>query len=250
MPSRDRAPMPRRALLAGLAASPAAITLAIAPAPAMAHPAATAARAAVLAKVVELTQLYDAAMKRSATALEAMDVADGRLIKPPIPGVLFQQPDDPLDGYVTADRRHDGRLWYGSAMKVDQLRRWPMVEMGWEVEHARRVEIVAAYDRWQADVVAAEDAAGVTAAKAEYKAAIHDEEKPIRQRILELRSSEPAALRLKVRAYLDVLGALNWQGMLDDDVARGVEQENGPWESAMAASILRDVVTAYRQADA
>lgn len=248
MLSHDRTPVtPTRRSLAGLLAA-----TAVAPAVVFADALPQPAYAADVAspEVAELARLYNAALRRSEAALVASEAAWARYVRPAEPEALFAQSNDPLRSYIFA-KPHGGRFWYGDAERIDQLRNWPMDQHTYHAsKRARRDEIVAAYDQWRADIKHAEDTAGVTAADAEYKAAWDDEEMPIRQRILELRSAEPAALRLKVRAYLDIAGDLDWRGALDRKVAAAVKDENGPWEDAMALSIIRDVVTVYGQANA
>lgn len=236
----------RRSLLAGISAFPAATVAAALPSAALAHP---APPDAVLAEVAELARLFDAARRRTLAAAVACEAAEERYERPAIPVALFQRPDEPLHRYVQARRRPDDRFWYGDPDRIEVLRGWPMEHPGWEAQYARRAEILAAYDAWTAAIEAAQEAAGTPAANAEYAAA-WDEELPARQRILALRSSHPAALALKLRVFMASIARADWRTDLDRKVDEAVEAEGGPWEDAFAASILRDLVTAYAQADA
>lgn len=239
----------RRSLLAAFSAVPAATVAAALPLPVLAHP---AAPDAMSAEAAELTRLYDATRRRTVVALAACEKAEARYVRPPPPEVLFQQPDDPLLRSLGTTRR-DGRPWYGDPDRIDILRGWDVDKLrayGWRKQLDRRAEILAAHQQWEDQQEAAKDAAGVTATDAEYRAAWRDEEVPVRNRILALRLADPAALALKVRVYLDSVGAIDWRAHFDDMLADAVEREGGPWEDAFAASIIRDIVMAYAPAEA
>ena len=230
----------RRSVLRGLAAAPLATLPALALAQTQVGPKSiTAAR--------ELEARYIAAARRSLEASRACNAADARVVHHEPPAALFVSAGDPLAQRFTPETYLDGRLWFGSEERIGMLRAWNRGNTRGSVMAAalpRRSEVLAAYDEWQAARQAAKDAAGATAADAEYRAA-GVVEKAIRLEILELRSSAPEVLRLKLRVFMDSQAYLDWREGLDAGVAQGIKMENGPWEDAFAASIVRDLATAY-----
>lgn len=235
MREREQSTLARRGFLRGLSALPMAAVSAVP----------VAAAEAGSPEVAELSRMFDAARRRTLAAHAACEEADKRYARPAIPEALFQRPDEPLHAYTQARRGPGGRFWYGDPERIDVLRGWPMKHLGWEKQYARRAEILAAYDAWGAAIQAAQDAAGMSAANAEYSAAWTEGEVPVRERILALRSSDPAVIALKVRVFVASVAAEDWRAELDEKVSDAVENEGGPWEDAFAASILRDLVTAY-----
>lgn len=226
----------RRSLLQGLAGFPLVGTATAAVAAAAGH-----------ATVVDLEARYSAAARRSLEASRACDAADERMPYLAPPEALFTRPADPLARCFTPETYIGGREWFGSDERINTLRAWTSGNMRSPIiapALPRRAEVLAAYDAWQAARKAAEDAAGVTAADAEYQAA-WAVEKAIRLEIIELRSDAPEALRLKLRVFMDSQACGDWREGVDAGVARGLKSENGPWEEAFAASIVRDLATAY-----
>ena len=111
-------------------------------------------------------------------------------------------------------------------------------DMAWSHQggRARREELIAAYDDWERATRAAEDAAGYTDAKAEYDAA-DDERRAIHEQIIRLRSSDPAALRLKLRVLADYMEQPRYlNSNIEMELTRG-----GAIENALALSIARDL---------
>ena len=101
---------------------------------------------------------------------------------------------------------------------------------------ARRAELIAADEEWTRAIRAAEDAAGFTAAAAEYNAA-DDERRAVHAHVIRLRSSDPAALRLKLQVLADYMEQPRYlDSAIEAELTRG-----GAIENALALSIARDL---------
>jgi hypothetical protein len=223
----------RRSLLQGLAALPVAAVPAVAPA--LAAPASDPA-------ITELARLYEETWARLMTAMDAFNAAEGRLARPAMPEALYAREDEraaDMSGMVR--REPSGRRYYVKTA-VEAMRGWkvewsaPLYLPTWE----RRDEIVGVWDAWQAAQKAAEDAAGYTEANEAYGAALNADD-AVRLRIINFRSTDPAVLRLKLRAMADSAGHLE---NLDGAIAFGIEQ-HGPSEDEFALSIARDLCAVH-----
>lgn len=101
---------------------------------------------------------------------------------------------------------------------------------------ARRAELIGAYDEWERAIRAEEDAAGFTAAEAEYRAAA-DELQAVHKRIARLQSSDPAVQHLKLRVLADRMEEPRYlDSTIEAELTRG-----GAVENALAFSIARDL---------
>jgi hypothetical protein len=148
--------------------------------------------------------------------------------------------------HTTATRRYDGSAWHTEPEEIDKLRALELTDgEGYRpgisrpcVEGRRRRDIIVdTWDRWQAAIKDAKDASGYTVAGTEYDAADAEHE-ALRISIINLRSSDPAVLALKIRVLLWSSGSRDY---LDRHLARKLA-DAGPYADAVLISIARDAV--------
>ncbi len=132
-----------------------------------------------------------------------------------------------------------GRRWYADADLIEKLRADPFHTLAGTPTKgaARRDEIVAAWDRWQAARDAADDASGYTAAQERFEVAQADYE-AFRVRLVEMRTDDPEVLTVKALALADL--CRRDPSALDACIERAIKRDVGAYRDALALSLARD----------
>jgi hypothetical protein len=173
-------------------------------------------------------------------------IADS-FVYPEPPEAVFRQRADWHSFFGRYGHRHrTGRWWYGYSEAIKHLREMSCMvtddvrERVNERKMARRDEIVNAYDAWQAQTKAAEDACGLTEASRAMNAA-HDLNRQLRRRIVETpaKTLEGALLKLAVARWCN--------RDFDELLAENLES-SGPTDVTMIYAAMIDLmnVTALR----
>lgn len=207
--------------------------------------AASASTAVTDPTVCDFTQQFETVTGRLALASDRLDQAFERLGEhPDRPAELRVKTSDYWMFSVIGVWDTDG-YWFDSE-SVEKVRTMPLV-LGDayapgiprpNVEgRLRRDVVVGAWDRWRAVIKAREDAAGYTEASREHDV-IATEHEAIRVRIIDLRSSDPAVLALKVRLLVWSSGSRTYC----DRVVAHALQHGDTYADAVLMSIARDVV--------
>ncbi|KLK90294.1 hypothetical protein AA309_26550 [Microvirga vignae] len=236
----------RRSILAGLGAAIPATAVAAAPVFAAQHPD---------AELLALGCQWDESAAAIDAVRKAFDIAEERFgeIEIEEPEELFQQPQDMSLGFAGAHERHDGRRWY--VCRIDELRTKPRLKQDWSRitkapngEHfcvyvadpkaqARADEIVAAYDRWQANIARAEDTSGLTAAKAEDER-LQKINRDLCEQILSTPARTVEGLAVKARIYAWFTGGAD---EVEKDLTSHLETD-GPGDQTAMLAIVRDLL--------
>ena len=229
----------RRTFLQGLAAS-------------VAIPATVPARASDAvepdAELIALGQEWSASRERLDAAWEEHDAATDRYGDGPVPPPeLFVRQSDGAMPYYACKHQPSGLAWYGTPSVMEQIRGLPLDRMPAGIlldgsirpavpdlpARTRRAEIVAAYERWQADVTAATDACGLTAAIASTNAEI-EINSALRRRIIDTPAVSLQGLLVKARVAVQCHGGL--EEMREDAFKRS------PTDEALMCSLVLDLL--------
>ena len=236
LPSLTAALSRRRAIFGGfaLAAAPMAALPAVAQ---VRHGGApiSAEAAALQAEFNTLSERYDAVRK-------ACREADARYVSPMPPERLFWQEEDRLHfGYIDPGRdAQSHRPWWGYPGDIDRLMALKLADLNGKPDlaaRARGLEILDLQERYRAAVEAAEDGVGITAASEAWDVdatAYFD----FMERLVALRTADPAVMRLKARV---IAADLARHKGLDDYLANEIKDNPGEVET-LALSLVRDMV--------
>ena len=247
LPSLTSAFSRRRAIFGAVAL--AAAPVAIAPSAAVAG---DFPSTGMSAEAAELKAELETTSKRHRAALKRCDEADEAMVWPVVPEALFRQPRDGVHFAFTRPGRHSDthRLWWGYPGDVADLRGMQLAYLDGSPivdARARRDEIVAAHFEYRASVAAAELAAGLPTAEAEYEeaaGAFFD----ITDRLIALRTDDPAIMGLKALAVVEVARR---QGGHEKLIERTIADESNQ-AMCLGASLLRDFIgqlgVGYREA--
>ncbi len=235
LPSLTAALSRRRAIFGGFAL--AAAPMAALPAVALARHggAPISAAAALQAEFDTLSTRYDAARK---TCCEA----EARYVSPAPPERLFWQKQDRRHfGFTDPGREAQShRPWWGYPGDIDRLMALKLTDLNGKPDlaaRARGLEILDLQERYRAAVEAAEDGAGITAASEAWDVdatAYFD----FMERLVALRTADPAVMRLKARV---IAADLARHKGLDDYLANEIKDNPGEVET-LALSLVRDMV--------
>ena len=237
LPSLTSAFSRRRAIFGAVAL--AAAPVAIAPAAAVAG---DFPSTGMSAEAAELQAEFEATAKRHRRALERCDEADAAMDWPEIPEALFWQSSDRVlfAFSLPGHERCTGRRCWGFSDDLEGLQGRQLAFLnGTPIRdaRARRDEIVAADTAYRAAGVAAELAAGLPAAEAEYEeaaGAFFD----ITDRLIALRTDDPAIMGLKALALVEVARR---QGGHEKLIERTIADESNQ-TMCLGASFLRDFI--------
>ena len=237
LPSLTSALSRRRAIFGAVAL--AAAPVAIAPAAAVAG---DFPSAGMSAEAAELQAEFETTAKRHRRALERCDETDAAMVWPEIPEALFWQPSGRVlfAFSLPGQERVTERRWWGFSDDLEALQARQLAFVnGTPIRdsRARRDEIVAADRAYRAAVAAAELAAGMLAAEAEYEeaaGAFFD----FTDRLIALRTDDPAIMGLKALALVEVARR---QGGHEKLIERIIADE-GNQAMCLGASLLRDFI--------
>ena len=218
--------------VAGVTATAAVTAL---PATAQAAPIVSVEAATLKEDLVRLSSTYRMACHEADVLNEATPDVDP-------PEALFAQPGDvqmlwgrfPVESWA-----FPGRYWFGDDKLIDRLRTDPFryLDGSPTAGAARRDEIVGAWDRWQEEKKATEDASGYTAAQERFEAAFEAYE-ALRVQLVEMRTSDPEVLTVKALAIADMIRGRT-RG-LDGNIKQAMERDGGAQDDALALSLVRD----------
>ena len=194
------------------------------------------------AEAAELQAEFETTAKRYRRALENCDQADEAMVWPVVPETLFRQPRDGVHFAFTRPGRHSDthRLWWGYPGDVADLRGMQLAYLNGSPifdARARRDEIVAAHFEYRASVAAAELAAGLPAAEAEYEEAA-DAFYDVTDRLIALRTDDPAIMGLKALALIELARP---QGGHEKVIQSLIADESNQ-AVCLGASLLRDFI--------
>ncbi len=176
-------------------------------------------------------------------ACQEADATNDATVEVDPPEALFWQPGDndklwgrcPVESWASP-----GRHWYADADLIERLRADPFHTLaGTPMKGAaRRDEIVEAWDGWRANVKAAEDSSGYTAAEARYEAA-RDAYADFRAHLVELRTDDPEVMTVKALAIADLCrGTKRFEAC----IAAEIKEWCGAYEGALSLSLARDFI--------
>ena len=237
LPSLTSAFSRRRAIFGAVAL--AAAPVAIAPAAAVAG---DFPSTGMSTEATELQVELETTAKRHRLALKRCDEADEAMVWPVVPEALFRQPRDGVHFAFTRPGRHSDthRLWWGYPGDVADLRGMQLAYLDGSPivdARARRDEIVAAHFEYRASVAAAELAAGLPAAEAEYEEAA-DAFYDVTDRLIAMRTSDPAIMGLKAQAFVELARSQGGH----EKVIQSLIAEDSNQAICLGASLLRDFI--------
>ena len=239
LPSLTSAFSRRRAIFGAVAL--AAAPVAIAPAAAVAGDFPSTDKG-MSVEAAELQLEFETTAKRHRRALQRCDEADAAMVWPEIPEALFWKPADRafFAFSLPGQERCSGRRWWGFSDDLEGLQARQLAFVNGSPirdSRARRDEIVTADCAYRAAVAAAELAAGMPAAEAEYEeaaGAFFD----FTDRLIALRTDDPAMMGLKALALVEVARR---QGGHDKLIERTIADESNQ-AMCLGASLLRDFI--------
>ncbi|WP_237482680.1 hypothetical protein [Lichenibacterium dinghuense] len=233
----------RRALVASAAA---ALGIGAGVAPALAAPAAVPAVSpetkALQAELARLSREYRVACREADEVSERVEYPDppeALYVRPGDRSLFMRQPEPSWSD------KANGRDWWADPRTVEHLRNDAFRRLdglGCPAACARRDEILAAIERWEAEDTAAEDAVGYTAAQDRFDAA-SAAYRAFRIRLVEMRTDDPDALTVKALAIVDLCDRS--EARLDSLIARAMERDSGAHETALALSMARDFIALF-----
>lgn len=196
----------------------------------------------VSAEAAALQAEFEETTNRHRAALKRCDEADAAMVWPSIPEALFWRLNDrTLFAFSLPGReRCTGRRWWGCPDDLEALQaRQLAYPNGMPIRdaRARREEIVMADVERRAALAAAELAAGVPAAEAEYEeaaGAFFD----LIERLMALRTSDAAIMTLKALALVEVARR---QGGHEKLIEIAIADDSNP-VIGLGASLLRDFI--------
>ena len=197
---------------------------------------------AMSAEAAALQAEFETTAKRHRRALERCDEADEAMVWPEIPDALFwKSADRAFFAFALPGReRCSERRWWGFSDDLEGLQGRQLAFVNGSPirdARARRDEIVAADCAYRAAVAAAELAAGMPAAEAEYEeaaGAFFD----FTDRLIALRTDDPDVMGLKALALVEVARR---QGGHEKLIERTIADESNQ-AMCLGASLLRDFI--------